>query len=554
MRTCNEKPVPAVDVSEFRDLVPEGRQQIALSVMLHSVARRGDTNRIRKIAVAPPGLNLLNRFVTWGSRPRLFAAAAPRLTNIAIHVAVILLFARAATDAHASYGIFVGKNCTADGSTFLAGYGDEPSSHWLEIVHSRKHPKGTTIQVGATSEARYPGELIKIPQVGRTAKFITMDYSAFAGFPAPLTNGGLNEYHVAARDIWSPSREELRRMTPNPQHGPHYSDLARIALQRAKTAREAVEIIGALMNEYGFSTYGGNSHLFADVNEGWIVINFAGGKGLWVAQRLGPDDIRVSRPGYIGDIPLNFQQDPNFMGSANLISFAVEQGWYARESNEPFNVNKIYGDGKMRHAAVAMMEQRLGKLKGKIQLRDVMAAVRTPELTRDSAGYGQVAHLRDGIQPELGVLWVAATSPLTAPFIPYYLGAEDVPSEYKKHRYLTEGEASKFVDSNLRGIESTRYAFRVYKRLFYLTKEHEEKFLPEVTESLTAFESQLIDRQQSTERTALTLYKAGETKLARNYLTYYCKNEAMNGLRLGEALATSLEAKTRVLFGIRPSK
>ena len=34
-----------------------------------------------------------------------------------------------------------------------------------------------------------------------------MNYSAFAGFPAPLTNGGLNEHHVAARDIWSPSRE-----------------------------------------------------------------------------------------------------------------------------------------------------------------------------------------------------------------------------------------------------------------------------------------------------------------------------------------------------------
>jgi len=81
------------------------------------------------------------------------------------------------------------------------------------------------------------------------------------------------------------------------------------------------------LNEYGYATYGENSHLFADADEGWIVINFAGGQGLWAAQRLGPDDIRVSRPGYIGEIPADYQNHPNFMGSSNLISFAVRQGW-----------------------------------------------------------------------------------------------------------------------------------------------------------------------------------------------------------------------------------
>src|ERR1043166_8290516 len=87
-------------------------------------------------------------------------------------------------------------------------------------------------------------------------------------------------------------------MTPKPQTGLNYSDLSRIAMERAKTAREAVEIIGSLIDKHGYATYGGNSHLFADVNEGWILINFAGGQKLWVAQRLSPDEIRVSRPGY----------------------------------------------------------------------------------------------------------------------------------------------------------------------------------------------------------------------------------------------------------------
>ena len=95
-------------------------------------------------------------------------------------------------------------------------------------------------------------------------------------------------------------------MTPNPQIGPHYSDLSRIAMQRARSAREAVEIVGALIDQYGYATYGGNSHIFADASEGWVLIEFAGGKGLWIAERLGPDEVRMSYPGYIREIPLDF--------------------------------------------------------------------------------------------------------------------------------------------------------------------------------------------------------------------------------------------------------
>lgn len=456
--------------------------------------------------------------------------------------------------AHASYGIYVGKNLTADGSVFLAGYGDEPSSHWLEIVPRRQHVAGATVTVGCTDAARYPGKLIKIPQAPITFRYITMNYSSFAGFPAPLTNGGLNEHHVAGRDIWSPSRKELRDMTPKPQTGLNYSDLSRIAMERAKTAREAVEIVGDLINKHGYATYGGNSHLFADVNEGWIVINFAGGQKLWVAQRLGADEVRVSRPGYIGDVPLDYARHPDFLGSPNLISFAIKQGWFDDKAGKPFNVNKVYGDGLMRHEAVDMMEKRLRGLKGKIGVKDVMAAVRPIELTRDTAGYGQVAHLRKGVHAELGVLWVAGASPLTAPFTPFHLGVSDVPPEFKRHRYLTAGEADRFQDSGHQGLESTRFAFRTYKRLFYLAKEHEKKFLPEVTEALDAFEAKLIAQQSTVERTARRLFEANEPELARTALTYYSNTEALNGMRLADDLAIGIEARTRVIYGIRAPK
>ncbi|MDZ7645417.1 MAG: C69 family dipeptidase [Woeseiaceae bacterium] len=109
--------------------------------------------------------------------------------------------------------------------------------------------------------------------------------------------------------------------------------------------REAVEIIGELIDTYGYTTYGGNSHLIADPEEGWVMIEFAGSQGLWVAERLGPDDVRVNYPGYIGDVPADYLSNPDFMGSENLISFAVEMGWYDPDSDEPFNVDRVYGLG-----------------------------------------------------------------------------------------------------------------------------------------------------------------------------------------------------------------
>jgi dipeptidase len=164
----------------------------------------------------------------------------------------------------------VGKGLSNDGSVQLGGSGDEPSSHWLEVVPERDHPADSTMTVGVTAAANIPGELMQIPQVAHTYRYLTMNYSEYEGFPLPLTNGGLNEHNVAARHVWSTSRQELVAMTPNPQRGPQYSDLSRFTMERARSAREAVDILGALIDEYGFSTYGGNSHLFADENEGWV--------------------------------------------------------------------------------------------------------------------------------------------------------------------------------------------------------------------------------------------------------------------------------------------
>jgi hypothetical protein len=63
---------------------------------------------------------------------------------------------------------------------------------------------------------------------------------------------------------------------------------------------------------------------------------------------------------------------------------------------------------------------------------------------------------------------------------------------YGKHRYLTQGEASRFVTRGWQVQEATLFAGRRFKRLMYFTCDHPEKFPPEVTEALTAFENRTV--------------------------------------------------------------
>jgi dipeptidase len=461
----------------------------------------------------------------------------------------------AATPAWASYGFYVGRNLTADGSVLLGGTGDEPSSHWLEIVPRRNHAAGETIRVGVEKEANFPGELIEIPQVPVTAKYLTMNYSEFLGLPAPLTNGGLNEYGVAARDIWSTSRKELAAMTPNPQHGLNYSDLSRIVMERAHSAREAVEIVGTLIGKYGYATYGGNSHMFADSKEGWVLIDFAGGQGLWIAEHLGPEDVRMSYPGYILEIPLDFQKHPDkYRGSANFISFAVAHGWYDPHSGKPFNVDEIYQERQGKSDTVKVLEERLRRkaAANKITLREFIDTVRDPLVSADWNGYGQVAHLRQGLaRPELNMLWVAATGSITTPFVPYWIGVDEVLPEYGKHRYLSHREAEGFVTKDFQIQEASRFAYGTFKRLMYYTCDKPEKFLPEVTEALSAFENQSIAQSKAVESRALKLYGVGEEQMAQDTLTDYSSRRAADALSLADALLGSIEARHRLLYGHR---
>lgn len=465
-----------------------------------------------------------------------------------------------------SYGIYIGRNHTADGRAYLAGYGDEPSSHWLEINPRQSHPEGSTITVGVTPQADMPGRLTPIPQARETLRNMRVSYSYYLGVPAPLTNGGLNEHGVAVRDIWSTSRAELIAMTPKDQTGPNYSDLARIVVERAHTAREGVALIAELIAQHGYSTYGGNSHMIADPDEAWVVIEFAGGKGLWCAERLGPDRIRASRPGYIGEIPDAPNDD--YLFAPHFFDTARDQGWWSPDEG-PFHVNNVYGDGKHRWDGVAWIEDEMRKRAaspGKISLADVFWAISTEKLTGDTAGYGQVVPLEHPPHNALRMMWHAPVGPVTAPLLPVFLGQSSVPTAYRQHRYLTNGESHRFLDCRKedsspdtvslipQGVQTGPSAFYEFKRLMHLAFQKPDPIMAEVWDHWRAVENGVNAELPGVLRAAQLLIDAGEAGLASQVLTEFSHARFAEALADCQALSGAAQARLRALGALNMTR
>ncbi|KAF1838465.1 hypothetical protein BDW02DRAFT_565058 [Decorospora gaudefroyi] len=459
----------------------------------------------------------------------------------------------------ASYAFYVGKALTHDGSVMLGGTGEEVSSHWLTIFEAKDYDANATITVGVTADASMPGQLINISQASHTFRYLSMEYSDFEGFPAPLTNGGVNEKGLAVRDVWAQNRDELIAMTPNPQTGLQYSDLARIVLQRASTAREGVELIGEMIAEYGYADYGGNSHLIADASEGWVVWEMSGGQRLWAAERLGYEDVRVLYPGYIEDFPVDFTNSADYMGSPNIVSFAIEQGWWNPNGTEPFNIFNAYAyqaegytarNGGAKYMSQAALEDATRAM-APVTEKDLMERVRDYRISDDEAGYGQVVSLHAGADADLIRIWVAPTSSVTAPFNPWWLGVTSVPPEYGLHRYLYKDAASTFLDTDYQYQEATHFAGRIFKQVLYYTCSDPDAYLPLVQNMLHGFENASFADLEWVERSAQTLIDNGLREDALALLTFYAHTRADKALTLGKTVVDALEAYVKLTSQFR---
>ncbi len=236
-------------------------------------------------------------------------------------VAAALAVAILAGDVWACTNLIVTRGASTDGSVMVSYAAD---SHQLYGALYRSpagvHAPGTMMRVTEWDTGKYLGD---IPQAAVT-------YS---------TVGNMNEHGLIIGETTYGGLAELG----DPNGIMDYGSLIYIGLQRARTAREAIEVIAGLAAEHGYAS-SGESFSLADPNEAWIMeLQSKGrfGKGIvWVARRI-PDGMISAHANHprITQFP---KDDPqNCLYSEDVISFARENGLYSG-SDEEFSFSDVY--------------------------------------------------------------------------------------------------------------------------------------------------------------------------------------------------------------------
>lgn len=215
----------------------------------------------------------------------------------------------------------VGKYASVDGSTMIT-YSADSYALFGELYHwpAKKYSQGEMLKVYEWDSGKYLGE---IAQASQTYNVV----------------GNMNEYQVTIGETTFGGREELA----DPDGIIDYGSLIYIALQRAKTAREAIKIMTDLVAEYGYYS-GGESFSIGDPNEIWVLEMIGKGKGnrgaVWVAVRIPDDCISAhANQSRIHQFPL--KDTKNCLYSKDVISFAREKGYYTGK-DEDFSFSKAY--------------------------------------------------------------------------------------------------------------------------------------------------------------------------------------------------------------------
>ncbi|MGI6573334.1 MAG: C69 family dipeptidase [Fermentimonas sp.] len=207
--------------------------------------------------------------------------------------------------------LLVGKKASTDGSTLIS-YAADSYGLYGELYHwpAKQYAPGEMLNVYEWDSGKYLG---KIPQALQTYNVI----------------GNMNEHQLAIAETTFGGRSELSDSTGIMDYG----SLIYITLQRAKSAREAIQVMANLVKEHGYYS-SGESFSIADPEEVWIMEMIGKGPGnkgaVWVAVRIPDDCISAhANQARIQQFPLNDLE--NCLYSPDVISFAREQGYYEGE-------------------------------------------------------------------------------------------------------------------------------------------------------------------------------------------------------------------------------
>jgi dipeptidase len=232
---------------------------------------------------------------------------------------LIILFLIFNSQSHSCTSILVTKGASTDSSTIITYSCDGEFLPLLSMTPATDHQPGEMIDVRS-----WYGKAGKIPQVAHTYQVV----------------GLMNEYQLAIGETTFDGRPELL----NKEGLFNYYTLMKIALQRAKTAREAIQVMTSLVEQYGYGS-AGESFSLADKNEVWIMEMIGPGQGgtgaLWVAIKI-PDGMIAAHANMSRISEFSLDDPDNVLYSKNVISFAIEKGYYDPKSGKPFSFSEVY--------------------------------------------------------------------------------------------------------------------------------------------------------------------------------------------------------------------
>jgi len=363
-----------------------------------------------------------------------------KMKKILASIALVLCcFAPVLAQEYNCFSIIAGKAATVDGSVLMGHNEDDEGEQMLNIY--------------------------VVPASDRNLRYIWCEFPGME-----VADSYMNQFGVSIASNVCPSREDKGEFT----NGGVLYEVRSAVAKYARTAREAVEIIGSMVETLGYKG-SGRSYIVADTAEGWVV-SVVKGKH-WVAQRV-PDDQVMTIPNYyvIGEIDLN--DDFNFAGCDDIVDYAVSRGWYDPKKDGAFNFAKAYAAestltsknnitrhkeawnyffGTDKPGTFAAVPQK------KVSLRDfanVLALHEMPDakghlensICNDNTVLSAIFQLRGSMGFDTGcVMWIAMGHPCSEVYVPWYAGMTQAPKGMGRYATPQEAEKKHMSDSkNLR--------------------------------------------------------------------------------------------------------
>lgn len=230
-------------------------------------------------------------------------------------------FLTMATAATACTNFIVAKGASTDGSV-MCTYNADDYGMFIGLAHyaAGTHQKGEMRKVIDWDTKKYHGEIPESP----------VTYNVI---------GNINEFQVTIGETTYGGREEMVDTTGIIDYG----SLIYIALQRSRTAREAIKVMTSLAEKYGYNSEG-ETFTICDPNEAWIMEMMGCGgdkkqKVVWVAVRV-PDNAICGHANQ-SRIGVFSQYQTEVLHSKNVVSFARQKGWY-KGTDKDFSWKNTY--------------------------------------------------------------------------------------------------------------------------------------------------------------------------------------------------------------------